>query len=317
MIKDAYRDESPTMASPGLASTARMHDERAKDKDRETANRTSMNEPPLSADAANSTKGLSSSSRSKKASTAGSAAGSIANVAAAQAMPAPTLTSVSDARSPISAFYEHFGSRLPPLPRSSLPEYAVDTQASGSQSSYSSSLPQGMSDHHQYQSRNVTELVPVPQKKSRIKRARYDDVNNEASGPYQTELQNGMSMNGQGDAMGEDEDGDGEGEGDNEEDISDGECENRLRHIRRSLSIERRFDKAAELERPRLVRHRNNDNNNNSSNVDGDPAPAVYPPEPEGAEMQAADLARATQEHTARFRDSGWSFSAADDAWNK
>lgn len=73
-------------------------------------------------------------------------------------------------------------------------------------------------------------------------------------------------------------------------DLSEGECEAQMRKLRRSLSIERRFDKAAEEERPRLVRH---SEGNQDDSVD--------------FEREKARLMEGRQ---------GWSFTAAADAWD-
>jgi len=83
-----------------------------------------------------------------------------------------------------------------------------------------------------------------------------------------------------------------------EDDLSEGECEAQMRQIRRSLSIERRFEKAEEEERPRLLRSADSKDTMINDGTDG---------EAERNNMFNPEMRR----------KEGWSFTASEDAWNR
>lgn len=110
-----------------------------------------------------------------------------------------------------------------------------------------------------------------------------------------------------------------EGDGDksfdaegSEDDLSEGECEAQMRKIRRSLSIERRFEQAAEEERPRLLRNGRNNGSGNGSGSGPGSSGMLNDPKME-VDAQQDDIMFSA---AARRKD-GWSFTATADAWSK
>lgn len=124
------------------------------------------------------------------------------------------------------------------------------------------------------ENKSEVDLVKVPRLRSKPSQERHDSEDRHPSLGYEypdTSLAHTGAV-----SQGEDDD------------LSEGECEAQMRKLRRSLSIERRFDKAAEEERPRLLRHDQGKS------------------EPVDAEVERARTKEERQ---------GWSFTAAADAW--
>jgi hypothetical protein len=93
------------------------------------------------------------------------------------------------------------------------------------------------------------------------------------------------------------------GDNSEEDDISEGECEAQMRHIRRSLSIERRFEQLEEEQRPRLLLRPDSDTSNAQSGQ-------KYNAVPQDA-IREAEMSEWTP------RRPGWSYTAAADAWDE
>lgn len=97
-----------------------------------------------------------------------------------------------------------------------------------------------------------------------------------------------------------------------EDDLSEGECEAHMRQIRRSLSLERRFEKVAEEERPRLLKRDEGENTNTSNAL---------------AEQDNINQHHAHNNYSGRngeafagineLRRDGFSFTATADAWDR
>lgn len=101
---------------------------------------------------------------------------------------------------------------------------------------------------------------------------------------------------------------DSAGKNKEEEDLSEGECEAQMRKLRRSLSIERRFEKAAEEERPRLLRHAAA-----AADADGRTDPGAGRDERNNLSLQELEW----EKEKMRELNKGWSFTSAVDAWEK